>query len=389
MGLQCKAQRDALSILAPKRYPWRFNSPKHSRHSITTRHFIPLNYISNKIEGVTLFNPWPPQHFDLIHAFNRIPAMGTPFVIGFESHLPRGFGIENSSLYRYMVQRLASPDCRAIIAISEYARRTFLHAHRDSEYLATLKDKLLVRLPNVSIEDTPDEFDGGLSGNVRLVFVGNHFGRKGGCVAVRMAELSLERSLPLQVDIVSSFDVGAVSWTDPLGAGYFDEYRLKVSLPNINYSGSLPNNEVLRLIRQAHFVVLATFSDTFGYSAIEAMANNVPVIATRQGALPEFISDDQNGILLDLDTDGLGEWSHINDDRRSAEFALLHRSEINRLANAALDRIFDITSNRKRYLSMRRAAGTTARKLFASDDADIFWDDCYQRAAMGVVTDDK
>ena len=116
----------SLSILAPTRYPWKFNSPKHSRHRISVRHFLPLNYISKKIEGITIFNPLPPRHFDLIHAFNRIPITWLPFIIGFESHLPRGFGIENSAFtFRYMTSRLASDNCRAIIATSEFARRTF------------------------------------------------------------------------------------------------------------------------------------------------------------------------------------------------------------------------------------------------------------------------
>ena len=127
-----------LSILAPVRYLWRFNSPRRSRHNIPFRTFLPLNYVSKKIEGITLFNPLPLKRFDLIHAFNRIPVSGLPFIIGFKSHLPRGFGMEKTRVFRLMTERLASSKCRAIIAISQSARQFFLRMHEGSPYYDAL-----------------------------------------------------------------------------------------------------------------------------------------------------------------------------------------------------------------------------------------------------------
>src|SRR6266480_6214358 len=118
--------RDALNILAPTRYPWMFNSPRHSKHNISIRNFLPLNYIHSSIEGVTVFNPFPLCKFDLIHAFNRIPVGVTPFVIGFESHLPRAFGREDGQLFAVLSQMLASKRCRKIVAISQFARGQLL-----------------------------------------------------------------------------------------------------------------------------------------------------------------------------------------------------------------------------------------------------------------------
>ena len=117
------------TILAPTRYPWRFNGPANSRHCIENRDFLPLNYLSPTIEGVTVFKPWPPRRFDLVHAFNRIPIGRCPFVIGFESHLPRAFGIEGGGWWDWMTGLLASERCRGIVAISEFSRRMFLAQH--------------------------------------------------------------------------------------------------------------------------------------------------------------------------------------------------------------------------------------------------------------------
>jgi glycosyltransferase involved in cell wall biosynthesis len=280
---------EPLSILAPVRYPWRFNSPRQSRHRISVRYFLPFNYVSPKIEGITVFNPWPLAEFNLIHAFNRIPISNLPFVISFERHLPCGSGMEGSALVRFMTKRIASDKCRAIIAISEYARRMFLAVHESSPYYEAFHQKLRVRLPNIPIEPADDAFDGLILEPIRLAFIGNHFGRKGGCVALRIAELAVEKHYPVVVDVVSKFQID--SWVDPIDASYFDRYRKLLELPNVHYHHSLPNKGVIDLLRKSHFEVLVTFSDTFGYAAIEAMANCTPVIATPVGALPEFISD--------------------------------------------------------------------------------------------------
>jgi glycosyltransferase involved in cell wall biosynthesis len=378
----------SLSILAPTRYPWRFNSPRQSRHRIAVRNFLPLNYISNKIEGITIFNPLPPRRFDLIHAFNRIPISRLPFVIGFESHLPRGFGIEGSGFFRYMTDRIADKRCRAVVATSQFARRTFVKMHESSAHRDILNEKLHVRLPNIRIEEIDDALDGPITETIRVVFVGNHFGRKGGCVTLRMAELAYARRLPILFEVISKFEVGRLSWTDPLKPGYFDRYRKLLELPNVRYHGALPNAAVLAAIRHAHFTVLATFSDTFGYSAIEAMANYTPVIATAQGALPEFIQHGKNGILLDLDTDEIGEWLHRGKDRTTDDFARQHGEEVDRLADAALDAVMGFAANGTEYCALRRNARMTAVALFSADRATSYWDELYERSVNGVVVQD-
>lgn len=285
-----------------------------------------------------------------------------------------------------MTKRLVSPDCRAIVAISRWAQRNFLRVHEGSPYFDELRAKLHVRLPNIVIDLAEDDpCRGAIQEPIRILFVGNHFGRKGGCVTLRMAELAAEQKLPLRFDIISRFEVGRGSWTDPMDRIYFDRYRNLLTLSNVVYHGSLPNCAVLKLIRRAHFAVLTTFSDSFGFSAIEAMANYTPVIATKQGALPEFIEHEKNGVLLSLPTDEFGEWIHINDDRSTTRFAAVHRDEIERLTHAALDSVTRLAASWRTYEALRSSARATAVKLFSSNDADQYWDDMYDRAVDGYV----
>jgi len=379
----CGAGLRRLSILAPTRYPWRFNSPRHSRHHIATRNFIPLNKVDYRIEGVTAFNPLPLRRFDLIHAFNRIPLGAKPYLIGFESHLPRAYGMENTPYFKALQASLAGRRCRGIIAISKHAEAVFRSMHAGSPHEAALLGKLTLRYPNVEIdegardalaEDTDD-------GPMRITFVGAHFARKGGCVAIRIAELAGERGVPVEVTIISALEMGGNIWTDPARAGYFEDWRRRLDHPLITVANALPNAEVLAVLARSHFSLLTTFSDTFGYSALESMMGFCPVIATRQGALPEFIHDGINGRLLELETSPVGEWVYSNSSGRATPaFEKIFTDEIERLAEESLAAIVAAMQDRGGYRKMRSAARATVVEMFDAGAATPYWDERYEQA---------
>lgn len=374
-----------LTILAPVRYPSLFNSPRTSRHHILRRRFLPMNYLSPKVEGVTVFPPSLLDRIDLIHGFNRIPLNPKPFVIGFESHLPRGFGIENSFFFTFMRNQLLNERCRAIVGISEYAKRTFLAQHEETSAYHELAAKLVVRMPSVVLPKDPPAKKQTLP-PIRLLFVGNHFARKGGCVALRLAQLSLDAGVPLEIEIISKLEIGRVSWTDPLDESFFDRYRPLLNLPNVRCWGELPNQQVIEKIRQSHFLLLPTFGDSFGYSAIESLTNGTPVIATRQCALPEFIRDGVNGIMLDLPLNDKGEWIHLNSpDRGSKIFEKIHAQEVDRLAEETLRRLEEMLNSPTSFDAMALNAHETAVQRFDSRLHDTFWDDLYETAVLQPV----
>jgi glycosyltransferase involved in cell wall biosynthesis len=376
------------TILAPTRYPWRFNGPANSRHRIENRDFVPFNYLSPKVEGVTVFKPWPPVGFDLVHAFNRIPIGRRPFVIGFESHLPRAFGIEGGRWWNWMTDALASDRCRGIVAISEFSRRMFLAQHeratRSAAARSAITAKLHLRLPNLALPPEADLPRAASTDEIRLVFVGNHFARKGGCVAVVMAELARARGIPLVLDVVSRLEMGGAIWTDPVDDAVFEPYRALLAQNNVRVHRDLANAEVLALLRAADMSVLTTFGDTFGYSALESLANGTPVLATRQGALPEVISNGENGILLDLPVTPDGEWVHLGTpDRTAASFIRMWNDEVHRLAEQGLDALAELSAS-GRLQAMRQQARRSAER-FAPASATTWWDDFYDRACAGVV----
>lgn len=365
------------------RYPFVFNSPRFSRHRIERRRFIPFDKFYPALGGGTMVNPWPPRHFDLLHAWNRIPLGPTPFVIGFESHLPRAWGQERTAAYRVLMDTLLSSTCRRIIAVSKAAEQTFLHQHEAHPRLAELKDKLQVRYPNVVIPEMQEWFDPAAKlDRLRLLFVGGHFARKGGCVAVRLAEKAREANLPIDVTVVSSLTCGGGIWTDPLREEFFTPYLKLLDQPNVTLLKGAPNAKVLELASQSHLSLLTTFGDTFGYSAFEGMMCHTPVIATAVSALPEFINA-ENGVLLPLETNRDREWIHSSHSGRDTPaFEKIFADKIEELADGAFAACSALLNDPARLASMRKAARRTAKEKFDAGDAAMFWDQLYLDAVQ-------
>lgn len=260
-----------LNILAPTRYPWTFNGPRHSVNHIDRRDFIPLNKLpmskwASMLEGATVLNPFPLKKFDLIHAFNRIPIIHkTPFIVGFESHLPRMYGHEKSSFFDKMSQKLASDKCRAIIPFSQVGMRIFLNQHKDKPGLEDLKKKKQFRYPNIIMPGKPDQFDPEASKDViNLVFVGNHFARKGGSVCERLAQKARQAGLPVHIHIVSNLTT--TSWIEPTQDGFFDrDVELVDELENVTHHNDLSNDKIEEMVDQLIPRLEAVLNDQSAY----------------------------------------------------------------------------------------------------------------------------
>ncbi|HUP47573.1 MAG TPA: N-acetyl-alpha-D-glucosaminyl L-malate synthase BshA [Thermoanaerobaculia bacterium] len=101
------------------------------------------------------------------------------------------------------------------------------------------------------------------------------------------------------------------------------------------FLGNVPNIE--EIVGSSHLFLLPSESESFGMAALEAMASEVPVIATRTGGLPEVVDDGETGFLLpvgDVDRMAARAVELLSDEPR--------RREMGRRAREAAIERFDV-----------------------------------------------
>ena len=68
----------------------------------------------------------------------------------------------------------------------------------------------------------------------------------------------------------------------------------------VHLLGWLDGNQLAGLRQASYLAVVPSLYESFGYSAVEAMAASVPVIASSAGGLPEIVEDNECGYLVEL-----------------------------------------------------------------------------------------
>lgn len=75
---------------------------------------------------------------------------------------------------------------------------------------------------------------------------------------------------------------------------------------SVTFVGKQPQSQVREYLSVADLLLLPSQSESFGLTALEAMACEVPVIATRVGGIPEVVEDRGCGFLFEIgDIDGM------------------------------------------------------------------------------------
>ena len=366
-----------------RRYTSRFNMPRYSRHALSHHYFVPTHWLHKALEPVTVMRPFLDA--DLVHTFNSIPLGTKPFVVTFESNYPRYTWGDRGALWRFYCGLASSERCRHLIAMSQHAKDTFL---RETAGVAQRFEAIPVSVvyPSIDVQERPKTFQTKIAPPLKLFFVGAEFARKGGCVAVRVAEKALKLAMPIEVTVVSSLTVGKSVYTDPWSDDFFSRYVSLLDLPNVTYFKHLPNDEVLEFMSRSDLTLLPTFSDTFGFSVIESMSRGVPAVVTDRGALSEFIDGKVNGIVVPLDTDEAGRWTHLSwPDKGDEEYQNLYAAEIERMSDVIIEQCDNVLTTPGLLQSMGAGCHETARELFCARKNSAIVDRIYEDVVCGLA----
>jgi N-acetyl-alpha-D-glucosaminyl L-malate synthase BshA len=129
--------------------------------------------------------------------------------------------------------------------------------------------------------------------------------------------------------------------------------RLGVSA-DVYFLGKLES--VAPLLASADLFLLPTQSESFGLSALEALATGVPVIGSRAGGLPEVVRDGETGVLCSV-------------------------GDVEGMARAAIELLRDPA----RWRAFSTRAASDARERFAMDAVVEQYEAFYARSLEGVL----
>ncbi len=187
---------------------------------------------------------------------------------------------------------------------------------------------------------------------VRIVFLGQLGERKG--VPDLLAAFQSPRLL-------------ARPWTATIaGDGAVEEYRAAVAKAGLSDRVILPgwvdSNAANDLLHRSDIFVLPSHFEAMPIAILEALAHGVPVVATPVGAIPEFLTDGQNAVLVPPgEPDQLAEaMARLIDDANERRRLGAAGREIFR------DR-FDIRVAAERVLALYGSAMQPTRKSKAAD----------------------
>ena len=103
-----------------------------------------------------------------------------------------------------------------------------------------------------------------------------------------------------------------------------DETRRLGVEGSVSFLGKI--DDIAPLLASADIFLLPSETESFGLSALEALASGVPVVCTRVGGLPEVVRDNETGFLCEVgDVEGMARVSLelLNDPERWQQMSKL------------------------------------------------------------------
>lgn len=284
-----------------------------------------------------VYDPLKRPNVDILHTFNSVCAADVPWVVTFESTIPRtnqtvGRLWERDSEEDVLPDRftlrslelLLSHNCVAAIAISESALRIqknmLEHIRVQDIDISLLRDKLcVIHPPQKCMIDSyflHKKYES-ICTCINFLFVGRDFFRKGGVQLVE-ALRKYEDQRSFHLTIIS--DLGYRDFASIEEMKYWE--TVLPLIPWVTWIRTLSNHEVIELCKKSHIGCLPTLQDTYGYSILEMQACGCPVITTNVRACPE-INNELCGWIVPLKIDHIGgeaiRYTDIDKENRKKE----------------------------------------------------------------------
>ena len=320
----------------------------------------------------------PEPGYDLVHSINAVPLLTRrPYLITFEDYMPRVPEDRYiGRLERGLRRKLLSDQCIALVAMSEYALRQFAWQNRGFDGIKNLESKMELIYPAVSLRREEPKRP---SGQLRILFVGAAWMRKGVPALLRAHERLRKEGLPIETTIVSALRWSSRGYIGPNEGYDIEGETRRLGLEGVTHYPGLPNADVMRLMEDVDYFVFPSLHETFGYVSLEALSCGTPVIATGTAAQPEIVEDGKCGYLLQFENDtNVGKWAWIY-RKQEPGYNEAYAAAVERLADGIVEKLTLCWQNRRDYEAMSAAALQRIRERFLKENARNRLEQLYER----------
>jgi len=324
-------QRNINGKIAENKYIYANKTDLFTIKKVINR-YLKFNLFKTRYDDQFMFKElWKNKQIDVYHFFNTISLSSlTPWVTSYETMVPRlsqtlnGHHSQNPDYSSLKVDKevlktlkaIANESCLGIVPLSECSKRIQLDfLQHFPEYAPAIQKKTFVlHPPQPQLIECMADKQLDYSGKLRFLFVGSAFHRKGGVEMYNVFN-KLRHAYDFELIIVSSFSRS--SWAKQETVEDIAQAKeLIKNSPWIQHYHSLPNKEVLHLMKNSHIGLLPTWAETYGFSVLEMQASGCPVITTNIRALPE-INNNELGWLINIPKNRLGEAIYTTAENRT------------------------------------------------------------------------
>lgn len=148
-------------------------------------------------------------------------------------------------------------------------------------------------------------YDGGNSKDLEVLFVGRLEKRKGVHVLLEAVPLILEEIPNVQFILIGRdtfVSSDYVSFSGPKERSFKESLLNSLAAKykkNVHFLGYIRNEDLFPYFRSCNLFVAPSLYESFGLVYIEAMSYGKPVVATNVGGIPEVVSNERDGILVE------------------------------------------------------------------------------------------
>ncbi|MGZ6005076.1 MAG: glycosyltransferase family 4 protein [Candidatus Saccharimonadales bacterium] len=254
--------------------------------------------LTKLVDGL-LFSNVKDDDTDVYHYINIAPEESPkkPYIVEFEHAGGLLSFVFDKRREADVKKALLRPDCKAIVCSSQAARKTLKQLLKSDYRRVKAKTHIVYPALDRQVNNFKKRRDIAQAKKLRLLFVGNDSYRKGlEEILVALTKLSPKLQKQLQLTVISN-DADIV-------LSKYSSLSDAVKLLPPAYSKQAIIEE---FYSKSDVFLLPTKQDTFGFAILDALSSGTPVISTKQFAIPEIVTDQVDGTVLELSRSVLDE----------------------------------------------------------------------------------